>query len=264
MLQTIQKAGEVLALFDREHNEWGVREVAERLKMAKSSAHDLMSSLAQQGFLNKTDGNRYRLGWRLVTLSETLLATTELRKEARPVMEELAARYQETIHLAVLDGNQAVYVDKLEGKQAVRVELTSLGARLYAHCSALGKVLLAYSPEQEVKRIIEEAGLPRFTPNTITDEAELTQALVKIRKQGYAYDMEEILLDLCCVGAPIYNYTGQVIAAISMSIPAYRFRRSQLEYREAVVRSAKMISERLGYYATSPEMRASGARQGRR
>ncbi len=250
MLQTIQKAGELLALFDRDHSDWGVREVAVKLKMAKSSTHDLMSSLAKLGLLNKTENNRYRLGWRLVTLSETLLATTELLREARPVMEELAAQYQETIHLAVLDDTQAVYVDKLEGRQAVRVELTSLGARLYAHCSALGKVLLAYRPEDEVRRIIRTAGLPKFTPNTITNEEELGQALAKIRKQGYSYDLEEILADLCCVAAPIYNYAGQVIAAISMSLPAYRFRRSQTEYRDAVVRTAKIISERLGYYIT--------------
>jgi DNA-binding IclR family transcriptional regulator len=248
MLNTIQKAGELLALYDRDHTEWGVREVATKLKIAKSSTHDLMSSLAKQGFLHKTEENRYRLGWRLVTLSETLLATTELRKEAHPVLEDLAAQYQETIHLAVLDDIQAVYVDKLEGRQAVRVELTSLGARLYAHCSALGKVLLAYSEENEVKRIIKTAGLPRFTQNTITDEDELLQNLVRIRKQGYAYDLEEILPDLCCVGAPIYNHKGQVIAAVSMSIPAFRFRRSQTEFREAVMRTAKIISKRLGYY----------------
>jgi IclR family transcriptional regulator, KDG regulon repressor len=250
MLQTIQKAGELLALFDRDHTEWGVREVAEKLKMAKSSTHDLMASLAKLGFLNKTEANRYRLGWRLVTLSEILLATTELRKEARPVMEDLATQYQETIHLAVLDDTQAVYVDKLEGRQAVRVELTSLGARLYAHCSSLGKVLLAYSSEEEVKRIVQTAGLPHFTPNTITDEEELLQTLAKIRKQGYAYDLEEILPDLCCVGAPIYNHTGQVVAAISMSIPAYRFKRSQTEFRDGVMRAAKTISKRLGYYGS--------------
>jgi IclR family KDG regulon transcriptional repressor len=251
MLQTIQKAGDLLALYDRDHTEWGVREVAAQLKMAKSSTHDLMASLAKLGFLNKTEGNRYRLGWRLVTLSETLLATTELRKEAHPVMEDLATQYQETIHLAVLDDTQAVYVDKLEGRQAVRVELTSLGARLYAHCSALGKVLLAYSTEEEVKRIIRTAGLPRFTPNTITEEEELIQALTKIRKQGFAYDMEEILPDLCCVAAPICNHAGQIIAAISMSIPAYRFRRSQTEFRDGVIRAARTISQRLGYYGPS-------------
>ena len=254
MLQTIQKAGELLALYDRNHTEWGVREVAEKLKMAKSSTHDLMSSLAKLGFLNKTEDSRYRLGWRLVTLSEVLLATTELRQEAHPVMEELAVQYQETIHLAVLDDTQAVYVNKLEGRQAVRVELTSLGARLYAHCSALGKVLLAYSSEEEVKRIIQTAGLPRFTPNTITDEEELGQNLAKIRRQGFAYDMEEILPDLCCVAAPIYNHLGHVIAAISMSIPAYRFRRSQTEFREGVMRAAKKISKQLGYYGSSQKV----------
>jgi len=248
MLQTIQKAGNVLALYDRDHIEWGVREVADQLKMAKSSAHDLMASLAQIGYLNKTEEGRYRLGWRLVTMSEILLATTELRKEARPDMEELADQYKETIHLAILDDSKVVYLDKLEGRQAVRVELTSLGIRLFPHCSALGKVLLAYSPTGEVDRIIEIEGLPRFTPNTITDREELLKALEKIRKQGYAYDLEEILLDLCCVGAPIYNHTRKVIAAISMSIPAYRFERSQLEYREATIRSANKISKRLGYY----------------
>ncbi len=250
MLQTIQKAGDLLALFDRDHTEWGVREVSSKLKMAKSSTHDLMSSLAKLGFLNKTEDNRYRLGWRLVTLSEMLLGTIELRREARPVMEDLAAQYQETIHLAVLDDTQVVYVDKHESRQAVRVELTSLGARLYAHCSSLGKVLLAYSAEEEVRRIIQTAGLPRFTPNTITNEEELLQALAKVRKQGYAYDLEEILTDLCCVGAPIYNHHGEAIAAISMSIPAYRFRRSQTDYRDGVMRAAKTISKRLGYYGS--------------
>jgi DNA-binding IclR family transcriptional regulator len=251
MLQTIQKAGELLALYDREHTEWGVREAASKLKVAKSSAHDLMASLAKLGFLNKTEDNRYRLGWRLVTLSETLLATTELRKEAHPILEELASHYQETIHLAILDDTQAVYVDKLEGRQAVRVELTSLGARLYAHCSALGKVLLAYSEEDEVRRIIQTAGLPRFTDNTITNEEDLLQSLAKIRKQGFAYDLEEILPDLCCVAAPIYDYSGKVTAAISMSIPAFRFRRSQTEYRDAVIRAGRAISKRLGYFALS-------------
>jgi DNA-binding IclR family transcriptional regulator len=248
MLQTIQKAGDLLALFDRDHTEWGVREVASKLKIAKSSTHDLMSSLAQLGFLNKTEDNRYRLGWKLVTLSETLLATTELRKEARPVLEDLASQYRETIHLAVLDNTKAVYVDKLEGRQAVRVELTSLGARLYAHCSALGKVLLAFKDEVEVKRIIKTAGLPRFTDNTITNENDLLQELAKIRKQGFSYDLEEILPDLCCVAAPIYNHKGQVIAAVSMSLPAYRFKRSQNEFRDGVIRAAKRISKRLGFY----------------
>jgi DNA-binding IclR family transcriptional regulator len=108
--------------------------------------------------------------------------------------------------------------------------------------------MLAYRPEADVKRIVRREGLPRFTDNTITDESELLQALAKIRKQGYAYDLEEILPDLCCVGAPIYNHNGGVIAAMSMSVPAYRFHRMQTEYRKAIVRSGKIVSESLGFY----------------
>ncbi len=248
MLQTIQKASEVLALYDYNHTEWGVREVAERLRLAKSSAHDLLSSLAQTGFLNKTADGRYRLGWRLVAMSETLLSTTELRQEARPVLEELADQYRETIHLALLDDTRVVHIDKIEGKQAVRIELAALGTRLYPHCSAVGKVLLAYQPGEGVERIIQAEGLPCFTPNTITGFNELHLALEKVRKQGYAYDLEETMPDLCCVGAPVFNHTRQVIAAISMSTPIYRFLRLQAEYRTATIRAARQISERLGYY----------------
>ncbi|MCL4394766.1 MAG: IclR family transcriptional regulator [Chloroflexi bacterium] len=248
MLQTIEKTGQVLALFDRDHTEWGVREVGQKLGLAKSSAHDLLTSLAQIGLLGRTEEGRYRLGWRLVSMSETLLATTELRRLARPAMEELASQYQETIHLAILDDTKVVYVDKLEGRQAVRVELTGLGSRLFAHCSALGKVLLAYASPAEVQRVIKVEGLPRFTANTITDPAELMQALTKVRKQGYAFDLGEILPELTCVGAPIHNHTSQVIAAISLSVPAYRFQRSQTELRKAVVRTANMISEKMGYH----------------
>lgn len=251
MLLTIQKASEVLALYDPNHNEWGVREVAEKLHLAKSSAHDLMASLAQTGFLNKTDEGRYRLGWRLVTMSETLLTTTELRKEARPVIEGMVEKYRETVHLALLDDTRVVYIDKLEGKQAVRVELTGLGSRLYAHCSALGKVLLASKPRAEVDRIIQSEGLKAFTLNTITDADELYETLEKVRKQGYAYDLEELLPDLCCVAAPIYDHTSKVAAAISMSVPVYRFLRSQIEFRTATIRAAKLISKRLGYYGRS-------------
>jgi DNA-binding IclR family transcriptional regulator len=93
--------------------------------------------------------------------------------------------------------------------------------------------------------------LPRFTANTITDEEELLQNLSKIRKQGFAYDLEEIMPDLCCVAAPIYEYSGNVIAAISMSIPAFRFRRSQAEFREGVIRAGKKISKSLGYYGSA-------------
>jgi IclR family KDG regulon transcriptional repressor len=244
MLNTILKASDVLDLFTKETPEWGVAELAAQLGLAKSSAHDLMATLAHIGLLSQTNKCRYRLGWRLVTL----LATTELRAVARPLMEQLKDHYQETIHLALLDKGMVVYLDKLEGTQTIRVALTSLGTRLYPHCSGLGKVLLSSLTCPQVEQIVNEQGLPRFTDNTITELAKLHEELRKVRQQGYATDMEEIVQDLSCVAAPIRDSQGKIIAAISMSIPAYRFHRSQKEFATAIMRTGKMISTQLGYY----------------
>jgi DNA-binding IclR family transcriptional regulator len=247
MLTTLLKAGQILSLFDRDHVEWRISDVASKLKIPKSSAHELMSSLTHIGLLSQTDEGRYRLGWKLVQLSETLLMTTELRSVAQPVMEEIMQVYQETLHLAILEKGQVVYLNKLEGRQAVRVELTGLGVHLYPHCSGVGKVLLAHLPWNCVEAIIEEHGLPRFTEQTITDSNKLKEELAIIHERGYGFDLGEVIPDLRCIAAPIRNYTGKVIAAISMSVPAYRFERSQKDFLNAIVRSSKIISHRLGY-----------------
>jgi DNA-binding IclR family transcriptional regulator len=251
MLNTILKAGEVLSLYDHEHAEWRVSDVAEVMGIAKSSAHDLMSSLTQIGLLSQTDQGRYRLGWKIVELSETLLATTELRSVARPVMEELMYAYQETLHLAILQKGKVVYVDKIEGKQTIRVELTGLGTHLYPHCSGVGKVLLAHLPWSYVEDIIAEQGLPHFTDRTIVEVEQLKIELTKVREEGCAYDMGEIIPDLRCVAAPIRDYKGRVIASISMSVPFYRFERSHQQFRLAIVRAAQTISRYLGYIDSS-------------
>jgi DNA-binding IclR family transcriptional regulator len=247
MLNTVLKAGQVLDLFDRDHTEWGVSEVAASLKVPKSSAHALLATLTHLGLLRHTSGGRYCLGWRLLTFSQILLDTTEFRTEARRAMEQLEAQYRETIHLAVLDGNMVLYADKLQGNQAVRVDITGLGARLYGHCSAVGKVLLAHRPWSQVLQIVEEQGMPQFTPHTITDLSQLRQELEQVRQQGYAYDLEEIIPDLCCVAAPIRDHTGQVTAAMSIAAPAYRFQRSKNEFRAAVIRACQNVSKNLGY-----------------
>jgi IclR family KDG regulon transcriptional repressor len=246
MLGTILKAGQLLALFDRDHPEWRVSDVAERLGIAKSSAHDLMSSLTDIGLLSHTDEGRYCLGWKLVELSEVLLATTELRMIAHPVMEQLMHVYQETLHLAILEKGKVVYLDKIEGKQTIRVQLTGLGTHLYPHCSGLGKVLLAHLPWGRVEEIIQDQGLPQFTDQTITALTQLQLELDHIRERGYAYDLGEIIPDLRCVAAPIRNYSGKVIAAISMSVPGYRFERSCDTYRNAIIHAGKLISRHMG------------------
>lgn len=183
--------------------------MAKALAIPKSSAHALLATLAQIGFLKRTREGRYRLGWRILALSQVLLSTSSWREEARRAMEELVARFGETTHLAVLECGRVVYVEKLEGTRAVRVVNTGVGVELPAHCSAVGKVLLAFRPWEEVERIMAERGMPAFTPNTITTLDELKTELQAVRERGYAYDIEEVVPELCCVAAPIRDHTGR-------------------------------------------------------
>ena len=247
MLGTIRKVGKILELFNGERSEWRLSDIAQTLGIAKSSAHDLVSSLAGIGLLSQTEQGRYRLGWKLVELSEILLETTELRGAARPVIEHVNQLYQETLHLGILDRGKVVYIDTIEGLQTIRVELSNLGSHLYPHCSGVGKVLLAHLPNSVVDRILEENGMPSFTDQTITDRSALKAELSSIRSKGYGYDMGEILVDVRCVAAPIFNFKGDVIAALSMSVPAYRFERSEHEYRCAVIAASNQISRYMGY-----------------
>lgn len=247
ILSTIRKAGRVIGLFTPDHPEWGVSEVAAALAMSKSAAHAVLASLAEAGFLRRTGTGRYRLGWRLIDLGQVLSETTLFRVEAVPVMENLVARYGETVHLGVLEDGEVVYVEKREGTRAVRIDISRAGKRLPAHCTAIGKLLLAHRPWDEVERIIQSRGLPALTHNTITTMGALQAELARVRRQGYSVDHEEVLLELCSVAAPLRDYTGAVVAAISLAVPSYRFRQYEGEYRQAVLEAADRISASLGY-----------------
>jgi DNA-binding IclR family transcriptional regulator len=244
----IEKVTQILDLFSRERPEWGVSEVASTLGLPKSSTSELMSSLADQRLLRRSSiKGRYRLGWRLFELSQTLLDIAEFRVEARRVMKELVKRWNEPVHLAVLDGVQAVYIEKLQPNPAVKIRITHAGARLPAHSSGVGKVLLAYSEWEHIAELLEHQGMAVLTPNTITTVDALADELERVRERGYAYDHEKTLVGLCCVAAPVYDLRGTVVAALSFSVPAYRFYPRKSEYTKTIIDSARRISENAGF-----------------
>src|SRR3990170_2667140 len=204
MPRTIKKAMQVLDLFSLERPEWGVSEAARTLQLPKSSTSELMSSLANQRLLSRTAKGRYRLGWRLFELSQTILDTTEFRIEARKVMEELVRSWGEKLHPT----------------PAVKIKISRAGARLPAHCSGVGKVLLAHCEWEYAAELLEDQGLSALTSNTITELDALADELERVRERGYAYDDEETLVGLCCVAAPVYGSKGKVVASVSLSVPA--------------------------------------------
>lgn len=249
-VRTVYKAGQVLSLFSVERPEWGVSEVSKALTFPKSSASAMMSALAEQGLLRRTSERRYRLGWQVMAMSHILLETTGFRDEARRAMEYLVSVFGETVHLAALERGQVIYVDKMQGTKAVQVAVTAVGNKFSAHASGVGKAILAHQPWDEVVGILGREGMLARTPNTITDLDEFRDELELVRKQGCAYDLEEGVMELSCVAAPIRNHTGEVVASMSLSVPTYRFDANKERYRDAIMSSVREVSRNLGYTGT--------------
>lgn len=245
MLGTINKAGAVLDLFTAQRPEWGVTEVAERLGTSKASAHALLSTLVDIGLMRRTSDNRYRLGWRLLALSRVLVDSIDFRASARRRMRHLAGRYGGTLHLAVLDDGQVLYLEKAQGPGTGTIVETAVGARMDPHCSAVGKVLLAAGGVDEAHELVERTGMARHTRRTITSPQELDRELLAVLSRGYAHDAEEGLEGVCCVAAPIYDRHRAVQAAISVSVSPEAFRRAGDGYRRMVLTTAADVSREL-------------------
>lgn len=262
-MQTVHKAGEVLNLFSVERPEWGVSEVAEALGSPRSSASGLMSALAAQGLLQRTGKRRYRLGWRVMALSQVLMETTEFRTESREGMEYLLSQFGETVHLAALERGQVIYVDKMQGTRAVQVSVSGRGMKFAAHASSVGKAILAHRPWGEVAEILDVEGMETFTLNTITNLEDFKRELALVRNRGCAYDIEEGMAELSCVAAPIRDHTQEVVASMSLSVPAYRFERGKDRYRAALMETTRKVSQNLGYTGIkrSSRSRANGVKE---
>jgi len=193
------------------------------------------------------NNQRYQLGLKVIELGMAKLHQMDLAREATPYLKELVNQCNETVHLGVLEEGEVLYLAKEESSQTIRM-ISYVGKRAPLHCTALGKVLLAYLSAEERKEILGEKVLPRLTENTITDKKELEKELSKVREQGFALDREENEKDIRCVAAPIRNYQGEVIAAISISSPIFRIdKNAQSDLKEALLETSKEISKRLGY-----------------
>jgi IclR family transcriptional regulator, KDG regulon repressor len=252
VVQSIERVSIILDVLSKYPQGLSLGHVSGETGLNKGTAHRLLSSLAFLDYVRQdAETKKYCLGFKLVELGNRLLSQIDLRTEARPFLMELAERTKETVHLVILDRFEVLYVDKVEAvAQPTGLRMVSLlGSRIPAHCSAVGKVLLAALPEESVKEIAKKRAFPRRTKNTITDPAKLLEHLKHVKKKGFALDDEENEIGVRCVGAPIHDQRGDVIAAISISVPAIRIETLVLRttFRDLVVQTALNISEKLGY-----------------
>jgi IclR family acetate operon transcriptional repressor len=237
LLQEVADAGDGVTL----------TEVANRVGLPVSSAHRLLSTLQQEGFV-RFDGERtlWFVGVKAFTVGNAFLRARDLVQVARPYMRGLMEQCDETVNLAVEDSGQIIYLAQIECRQMMRA-LASPGARVPMHSSAVGKILLALMPTAERKAAIEKLRLERFTANTITAAGKFEKTLCEIRNQGFAFDDEEHAIGLRCVAAPIFNETREVIAGISLSGPAARVTDKRFhELAGLVRRTARVITRDFG------------------
>lgn len=240
----IDEMARVLDLF-WEGEELGVREMARRSRLSKSMVHRLVSDLERVGFLSRNPlTGRYRLGLRLLQYGGLFQLQSKVVREALPVLRTLLHLSGETVHLAVLEGRQVVYLVKLEGPNSIAIP-SWVGWRNPAYCTAVGKALLAYQ-DQEVLKGILAGGLQRYTANTITEPERLLAQLRLVRRQGVALDQEERRSGLRCVGAPILGQAGEVVASISVAGPTTRLNLGRMAQLTSTVKeAAETISHRL-------------------
>lgn len=248
LIQSVDRALQILDVFSLREKELGVTEIAHRLDLHKSTAFGLLTTLEYWGCIeqNRQTG-KYRLGLKLLELGDRVKEGLDLRVLALPFLQELVEHYRETVHLVVHDRGEVVYIEKVEGPTAIRM-YSQVGKRAPMHSTGVGKIMLAYRSMQEVDALIEEKGLSSFTPNTITDPEILREELVKIKKNGYCFDNEEIEVGLRCVAAPIMDSQQEVVAAISLSGPSMRMTDEQMnELIIPVKETALKISQSLGF-----------------
>jgi DNA-binding IclR family transcriptional regulator len=247
-VQVLDRALAILDTLSKEREDLSLMELTARLQLHKSTAHRLLMILERHRMVEREpQTGRYRLGLRLFELGALAIARFDIRDRARPHLERVLFETEETVHLCVLDAGEVLYVDKLEPSRSVRMA-SRIGRLSPAHCSAVGKAMLAHLAEREVDDILKRHGLPRMTARTMVTPADLKAELQSIRQRGYAIDNEEAEDGVRCVGAAVLGHHGRPLGAISASAPSFRLTMERVPAVAAsVCRAAQAISVESGY-----------------
>jgi len=241
----------------------GVTDLGGELRLAKSTVYRLLQTLAGRDYVVQDPATgRYRLGLKFLELGALVSGHLTIRTVAQPHLQWLMEVTKETVHLGLLEGGEVVYADKIESPQTIRM-YSRVGRRSPLHCTALGKVLLAYQTEEALRDLLH-AGLRRYTPRTITSPGRLRAELKRVRTEGYALDNEEFEEGLRCVAAPIRDHAQTVIASLGIAGPAARLEPVKLP---ALIKRAReaadAVSAALGHKGVAGPYRGRGAATGR-
>ncbi|MBC7227933.1 MAG: IclR family transcriptional regulator [Thermoflexales bacterium] len=226
----------------------GVSELSRTLGLDKSTVYRLLATLKARGYVEQDPETRkYAVGPKMIAVSSRILGNNDVYLQARPVMKRLLQETRETVHLAMRMENQVVYIAQEISPEVVSVN-TEMGQREPVHCTAVGKALVAFLPDEEREAVIRCLDFRPYTPRTITDPERFRAHCLEIRAQGYAVDDEELHPGVRCIAAPIRGYDGTVLASLGISGPTIRLSSETLpRLGRIVMKYAQEVSGRLGY-----------------
>jgi IclR family acetate operon transcriptional repressor len=252
-VESVKRAFSILRCFSLNRAELGVTEISRELGVHKSTVSRLLSTLeSERVVIRNPESGRYRLGVGLLELSGFVTLHADLRRVARSFMNQLAQLTQETVNLAVIEGDEVVNIEHITPFGRRVMNIGWVGRRTPLHASSTGKVLMAYLPRPDLEAILQKP-LVKFTEHTLVELSELQAEMGLIHEQGYATGLEELEIGLNAIAAPIRDHTGRVIAALSTAGPAYRLSKERIKEVLAplVLDYVKQISLELGYLEES-------------
>ncbi|MDQ2907677.1 MAG: IclR family transcriptional regulator [Chloroflexota bacterium] len=243
-VQIVRRIASVLRAFSNQRL-LGITDLAAATGLPKSTTHRLVTALVSEGLLvQDEDSHKYALSLRVTALGASVLSSHVVRKAARPIMMELRDQAHESVHLAVLEGMEAVIIDTEDSYFFVRA-VNVPGQHLPAHAVSTGKVLLAHQWELRLREVLNNAALERYTERTITEPRQLLEELRRVRTQGYALSCSELEEGVDAVAAPIFDHLSSVVAAVSIGGPSERFHPREAEMIVAITRAGQEISQAL-------------------
>ena len=252
LVNSVLKAIDIINLFSLEEPRLSLTEIDRRLTLPKSTAHNLLNTLASRGFVEKVDNDQYALGAAIIALSQGVRVNVEIRNRAAPLLRELADSSHESVYLTTLDGSQSLYIYAVESPRRLLAR-TAVGERLPLHCTAVGKAILSHMSRDEVVAIARDVGLASYTSATITGIAALLKELEATRARGYSLDRGEHEEGTFCIGAAIFDEKGKAVGACSASGIDPEIIGARLPDLSAwVMHTAQEISRRMGYVPDRP------------
>lgn len=246
---------EMMTLDDRGYT---ISEVARLCGLPVSTANVLLYTLQECGYVERSDGRTFSLTWKLFTEGNKLLNQVELHKLALPELERLAELTEFTIDFAIPDKHELIYVHVIQGRGDIQIQ-ARVGQRRYFHQSAAGKAMLAFFPEERTREFAEVTGLPKTTPHTITSYRALLSELERIRSQGYAIDNEESGRSLWGVAAPVFDFSGKVVAALGVAGTTLALSGNTKTLIQEIKTSAMNVSKHLGFSVAGTGRSSSSA-----